>query len=315
MGQGAYSNDLRSRLVAEVAAGTSRRQAARLYRVSASSAVRWVELHDETGSVSPRPRGGKSRSPLEPHAEWLLKLVAAEPDLTLRELEQRISEGLGLVTTERSIRRFFKRHGISFKKTLHAAEQDRPDVAYARQKWKADQAGLDASKLVFIDETGTNTKMVRTRGRCRRGRRLIGKAPWGHWKTTTFVAGLRCNKISASCVLDGAMDGQGFLTYVEAILVPSLSEGDIVVMDNLPAHKVDGVRKLIEAAKASLVYLPPYSPDLNPIEMAFAKLKAFLRKAAARTRDILWDKIGDVLRAFTPQECANYFKHAGYAPR
>ena len=111
------------------------------------------------------------------------------------------------------------------------------------------------------------------------------------------------------------MDGESFLTYVETILVPSLSEGDIVVMDNLPAHKVDGVRKLIEAANASLVYLPPYSPDLNPIEMAFAKLKAFLRKAAARTRDILWDKIGDALRAFTPRECANYFKHAGYAPR
>ena len=181
--------------------------------------------------------------------------------------------------------------------------------------WKADQPGVDASKLVFIDETGTNTKMVRTRGRCRRGRRLIGKAPWGHWKTTTFVAGLRCNKISAPCVLDGAMDGQGFLTYIETLLVTSLGEGDIVVMDNLPAHKVDGVRKLIEADNASLVYLPPYSPDLNPIEMAFAKLKALLRKAAAQTRDILWDKIGDTLRAFTPQECANYFKHAGYAPR
>jgi len=110
------------------------------------------------------------------------------------------------------------------------------------------------------------------------------------------------------------MDGQGFLTYVETILVPSLSEGDIVVMDNLPAHKVDGVRTLIEAAGATLVYLPPYSPDLNPIEMAFAKLKALLRKAAARTRDALWDKIGEALQAFTPQECANYFKHAGYAP-
>jgi transposase len=110
------------------------------------------------------------------------------------------------------------------------------------------------------------------------------------------------------------MDGQAFLTYVEMILVPSLSEGDVVVMDNLPAHKVDGVRKLIEAAKASLIYLPPYSPDLNPIEMAFAKLKALLRKAAARSRDTLWDTIGDALGAFTPQECANYFKHAGYAP-
>ena len=112
--------------------------------------------------------------------------------------------------------------------------------------------------------------MVRTRGRCRRGRRLIGKAPWGQWKTTTFVAALRCNTISAPCVLDGAMDGQGFLTYVEMILVPSLAAGDIVVMDNLPAHKVEGVRQLIEAANAKLVYLPPYSPDFNPIEMAFA---------------------------------------------
>ena len=188
---------------------------------------------------------------------------------------------------------------------MRAAEQDRPDVAEARQKWKADQPGLDASKLVFIDETGTNTKMARTRGRCRRGRRLIGKVPWGHWKTTTFVAGLRYDKISAPCVLDGAMDGPGFLTYVERILVPSLSEGDVVVMDNLPAHKVEGVRQLIEAANARLIYLPPYSPDLNPIELAFAKLKALLRKAAARTRDALWDTIGDALRAFTPQECAN----------
>ena len=197
---------------------------------------------------------------------------------------------------------------------MRAAEQDRPDVAEARQKWKADQPGLDASKLVFIDETGTNTKMARTRGRCRRGRRLIGKVPWGHWKTTTFVAGLRYDKISAPCVLDGAMDGPGFLTYVERILVPSLSEGDVVVMDNLPAHKVEGVRQLIEAANARLIYLPPYSPDLNPIELAFAKLKALLRKAAARTRDTLWDTIGDAVRAFTPQECANYFNHAGYAP-
>ena len=147
------------------------------------------------------------------------------------------------------------------------------------------------------------------------GRRLIGKAPWGHWKSTTFFAGLRCNKISTPGVLDGAMDGQGFLTYVEGILVPSLSAGDIVVMDNLPAHKVDGVRTLIEAANASLVSLPPFSPDFNPIELAFAKLKALLRKAAARTRDTLWDKIGDTLNAVTPQECANYFKHAGYAPR
>jgi transposase len=168
-------------------------------------------------------------------------------------------------------------------------------------------------RLVFIDETGTSTKMVRTRGRCRRGQRLIGKAPWGHWKTTTFTAGLRCDGLVAPWVLDGPMNGEAFLVYVEKVLAPNLAVGDIVVVDNLSAHKVEGVRAQIEAAGAILLYLPPYSPDLNPIEMAFAKLKALLRKAAARTRDSLWDTIGQVLNAFTPDECANYLTHAGYA--
>jgi transposase len=186
-------------------------------------------------------------------------------------------------------------------------------VAAARQDWKAGQAALDAKSLVFVDETGTSTKMVRTRGRCRRGRRLIGKAPWGHWKTTTFTAALRCDGLVAPFVLDGPMNGEAFLVYVETILALSLSKGDIVVIDNLPAHKVAGVRTAIEARGAFLLYLPPYSPDLNPIEMAFAKLKAMLRKAAARTRDSLWDAIADVLSAFTPAECANFLAHAGYA--
>lgn len=186
-------------------------------------------------------------------------------------------------------------------------------MAQARQCWKAGQAGLDAKRLVFVDETGTSTKMVRTRGRCRRGLRLIGKAPFGHWKTTTFTAGLRCDGLVAPWVLDGPMNGEAFRVYVEKVLVPCLSQGDIVVIDNLPAHKVQGVRAVIEAKGAILIYLPPYSPDLNPIEMAFAKLKALLRKAAARTRDSLWDAIAQVLGAFTPTECANYFGHAGYA--
>lgn len=186
-------------------------------------------------------------------------------------------------------------------------------MAAARQCWKADQASLDAKRLVFVDETGTSTKMVRTRGRCHRGRRLIGKAPWGHWKTTTFTAGLRCDGLVAPFVLDGPMNGESFLVYVETVLAPSLSEHDIVVIDNLSAHKVEGVRAAIEARGAILLYLPPYSPDLNPIEMAFAKLKTLLRKAAARTRDSLWDAIAEVLSAFTPDECANYLAHAGYA--
>ena len=186
-------------------------------------------------------------------------------------------------------------------------------MAEARQRWKAGQPGLDAKRLVFVDETGTSTKMVRTHGRCRRGQRLIGKAPWGHWKTTTFTAGLRCDGLVAPFVLEGPMNGEAFLIYVETVLAPSLSDGDIVVIDNLSAHKVAGVRALIEARGAILLYLPPYSPDLNPIEMAFAKLKALLRKAAARTRDSLWDAIADVISAFTKDECANYLAHAGYA--
>lgn len=275
-----------------MAAGASRRQAAARSRVSAASAVRWVELAEETGRVDPRPRGGKSRSPLEPHAIWLLALVEREADLTLAELERRIEAGVGLKTTEASIRRFFGRHRVSFKKTLHAAEQDRPDVAAARERWKADQAGLDPTKLVFIDETGTSTKMVRTRGRGPVGRRVIGKAPFGHWKTTTFTAGLRCDGITAPFVLDGAMNRDAFLAYVEKVLGPTLKPGDLVVMDNLPAHKGEKVRTLIEARGAKLRFLPPYSPDLNPIELAFAKLKTLLRKAAERTRDALWDRIG-----------------------
>lgn len=186
-------------------------------------------------------------------------------------------------------------------------------MAAARQHWKAGQAQLDAKRLVFVDETGTSTKMVRTRGRCRRGQRLIGKAPWGHWKTTTFTAGLRWDGLVAPFVLDGPMNGEAFLVYVEKVLAPTLSERDMVVIDNLPAHKVEGVRAAIEARGAILIYLPPYSPDLNPIEMAFAKLKTLLRKAAARTRDKLWDAVAEVLLAFTPDECANYLAHAGYA--
>jgi transposase len=186
-------------------------------------------------------------------------------------------------------------------------------VAAARTRWRAEQANLDPGKLIFIDETGANTKMVRTRGRAPRGQRLIGREPWGHWKTTTFTAGLRSDGLVAPFVLDGPMNGEAFLVYVEKILVPALRPGDIAVMDNLAAHKVQGVRRLIEAAGASLLYLPPYSPDLNPIEMAFSKLKTLLRGAAERSVEALWQRIGQLLDAYSPEECANYFRHAGYA--
>lgn len=186
-------------------------------------------------------------------------------------------------------------------------------MAQARASWKRDQGALDPNKLVFLDETGTATNMARLYGRGARGQRVIGKVPHGHWKTTTFLAGLRCGGIVAPFVIDRPMNGAIFLAYLAQCLVPTLQPGDIVVMDNLGAHKVDGVRQAIEAAGAVLLYLPPYSPDLNPIEQAIAKLKALLRKAAARSVDELWATIGRLLDAFTPGECANYLRNAGYA--
>ena len=175
--------------------------------------------------------------------------------------------------------------GSASKKTLHVAEQDRPDVTQTREHWKASQASLDPQKLVFVDETGTNTKMLRGYGRCRRGQRLIGKQPWGHWKTTTFTAGLRCDGISAPWVLDGPMNRDAFLTYVETVLAPTLSHGDMVVIDNLPAHKGEAVRTLIENRGATLVFLPPYSPDLNPIEMAYARYYNEIRSHRSLNKD------------------------------
>lgn len=203
--------------------------------------------------------------------------------------------------------------GSALKKTVHAAEQDRPDVAAARLRWRRDQTTLDPTKLVFIDETWAKTNMARLYGRCAKGQRLVCPVPHGHWKTTTFIAGLRHNAITAPLVIDRPMNGVIFKAYVEQMLAPTLSPGDIVVMDNLSSHKIDGVRQAIEDRGARLLYLPPYSPDFNPIEMVFAKLKALLRKAAERTVDALWDTIGETLDTFTPQECVNYFKHAGYA--
>jgi transposase len=173
---------------------------------------------------------------------------------------------------------------------------------------------MDASRFVFLDETGTATNMTRRYGRCAKGQRLVAKAPWGYWKTTTFVAGLRHNGIVAPLVLDGPMDGPTFRAYVEQALAPALAPGDVLVLDNLSAHKVSGVREAITDRGATLLYLPPYSPDLNPIEQLFAKLKALLRKAAARTRDSLWSTIGEALDAFTPDECRNYIRNSGYEP-
>lgn len=171
---------------------------------------------------------------------------------------------------------------------------------------------MDPRRLIFVDETGADTKMARRRGRSPRGDRLDGPVPHGHWKSTTFLAGLTARGFAAPYVTDGAMNGRLFRAWAEQALAPTLAAGDVVVMDNLPAHKVAGVREAIEARGAVLLYLPPYSPDLNPIEQAFAKLKALLREAAERTVEGLWATIGRLLDRFTPAECANYLANSGY---
>jgi transposase len=195
---------------------------------------------------------------------------------------------------------------------LRAVEQDRSDVADHRKRWRVWQRFMDPASFVFLDETGAATNMIRRYGWGPKAERLVDAAPHGHWRTTTFVAGLRATGIIAPLVLDGPMTGDIFRAYVEQFLAPALSPGDVVVMDNLAAHKVVGVREAIAAVDATILYLPPYSPDLNPIEQMFAKLKALLRKAAARTRHALWDTIGHLLNAFSPSECRRYLENSGY---
>jgi transposase len=186
-------------------------------------------------------------------------------------------------------------------------------VARKRARWKRHQNRLDPRRLVFIDETWAKTNMTRTHGRAPRGERLVARVPHGRWTTMTFIAALRWDRIDAPLVLDGPINGEWFTAWVQQALIPTLSPGDIVVLDNLGSHKGEAVRKAIRKAGAHLIFLPPYSPDLNPIEQVFSKLKTLLKKANTRTVEDTWRRIGSLLDHFSPAECSNYFKHAGYA--
>jgi transposase len=207
---------------------------------------------------------------------------------------------------------FCAARGCGSKKTLFALEQARADVARRRQRWRLWQAGLDPNRLVFIDETWIKTNMAPLRGWGPKGKRLRSFAPHGHWRTLSFLGALRCDQLTAPCVFDGPINGQCFKAYVEQQLVPVLKPGDIVVMDNLGSHKSAAVRQAIRAAGARLWFLPPYSPDLNPIEQAFAKIKHWMRIAQRRTIEDTWRYIGRLTETVLPQECQNYFTNAGY---
>jgi transposase len=310
------SIDLRSRLIAAVDGGMSRRASAERFGVVAASAVRWVYAWRTTGAARGRPQGGDKRSHrIEVYRDVILAAIEAQVDVTLVELTEMLRRKHGASFAPSTVWRFLDRHAMTFKQNSARQRAERPDVAARRKAWFNAQPDLDPEHLVFIDETGASTKMARMRGRAKRGQRCRAPVPHGHWKTTTFTGALRLGGMTAPMVLDGPMNRIAFQAYIEQVLVPTLHRGDTVIMYNLPAHKGAEVRRAIEAAGATLRYLPPYSPDFNPIENAFAKLKALLRKVAASTIEDIWNDIGYALPLFTPNECANYFTATGYEPK
>ncbi len=308
----AYSQDLRERVLRALERGDRPAEIARRFEVSRLWVYRVRDRQQEAGVRSSFQIGGHRRSRLAARAQALRAWIAAEPDLTLAELQQRLAQQ-GVATKIGALWHQLNNWNLTFKKTLYASEQERADVQAARRAWSDAQPRMDIEKLVFIDETWTSTSMTRRYGRAPRGQRCIGSAPHGHWKTTTFVAALRHQQLTAPLVADGPVDGEMFLAYVRQFLCPALRPGDIVILDNLSTHKVAGVKEAIATAGATLLYLPLYSPDLNPIEKLFAKLKALLRKAAKRSVEALWTEIGELLNTLSSTECANYFASSGYA--
>ncbi|TGX55988.1 IS630 family transposase [Sphingomonas gei] len=307
-----YSNDLRERVAVAVASGRSCREVSSLFGVSVASVVKWSQRHRATGTAASRQMGGHRKRLLEPHRALVIGRVKAVPDITLKALVAELAEQ-GIATSTVSVWRLVRSEGLRFKKTLFAVEQLRPKIARRRAQWKKYQGRLDPRRLVFIDETWAKTNMTPIRGWAPRGRKLVARAPFGKWHTLTFLAALRHDRIDAPCVLDGPINGLSFTAWVEQFLVPTLNPGDVVIMDNLGSHKGQAVRKAIRSAGAKLLFLPPYSPDLNPIEQVFAKLKLLLRKAAERSVHATWRRIGTLLDAFPPHECANYLRNSGYA--
>jgi transposase len=304
-----FSDDLRLRIHEARQTGESTSEVAQRFDVSTAFVRRLQQRFRLTGSLAPRPHGGGRAPKLAARESDLRGAVAERPDATPAEHRERLKLPASRVTVWRAMRRL----GLTRKKkSTHASERDRPDVVEARRLWPEKMAGVDPKDLVFLDETGANTAMQRTHGYAPEGQRVVASAPLGGWQAVTFVGALTANGLVAPWALEGAMNGAWFLAYVEQVLVPALRPGMVVVMDNLPSHKVSGVREAIEGAKCRLEYLPPYSPDMNPIEKAFSKLKRALRDWAARTVEGVYEGLRQIITRFSPAECLNYFRHCGY---
>jgi transposase len=309
----ALSKDLRERILAAVDnLEGSRRQIARRFRVDVSTITRLLQLRRRTDSIEPRPRGGCKNPALDQGALGRLRrLVEADPDATLEQLRQR----LGVVGSIMVVWRGLKKLGITRKKkTKHAAEQDRPDVQQRRETFRKEIRPIEPGRLVFVDETGVTTAMTPTYGRAPSGDRVVDSAPVS-WQSVTVVAALGLEGVEAPLAISGSINAATFLGYVEQVLAPTLRKGDVVVFDNLASHTTPGVKEAIERVGATVMPLPPYSPDLNPIEEMFSKFKELLRRASARTKEHLVDAIDKALKMVTGQDIHGWFRQAGLCVR
>jgi transposase len=307
-----YSQDLRKRILETVQRGDgSLRQIARRFLVSVSFVTRLLRLHRGTGALEPKPHGGGNPAVLGPEdLERLRELIRQQPDATLEELRQRLGASCSTMTISRALRKL----GLPRKKKVpRAQEQDRPEVQERRREFCEELAGLDPRRLVFVDECGANTAMTRTHGRAPVGQRVSSNTP-GRWESITLTCGLRLSGVTATLAFPGATNTDVFETYVEEVLAPELKPGDVVVWDNLKPHESEEAIEAVEAAGAEVVPLPPWSPDLTPIEEMISKVKGSMRSAAARTKETVYAAFGSALHDVTPDNIAGWFQdRAAYA--
>lgn len=305
----AYSMDLRERVAAAVDEGDgSQREIAEVFRVSLSFVSRLLKRRREAGTLEPEPHGGGPRRVLDAADRWRLAgLVAEHNDDTLEELRRRGGFACSPTTIWRALRRL----GLTRKKkSTHADERDRPDVRRKRRSFRGRVRRVAARRLRFVDESGVTTAMTRAYARAPRGERAVGSAP-GRWESFTLVAALGLDAVRAPLVFPGALDAAAFESYVEDVLAPELRRGDVVIWDRLPSHQGRAAAAAVHRAGARLMFLSPYSPDYAPIERLWSKLKAHLRRAAARTKDAVYSALGEALEDVTPRDIIGWFQHAG----
>ena len=306
-----YSMDFRERVVALHDEGMLTGEIAEMMRCSPSWVRRLMQRRRELGTIAPiQQQHPDQRAYKDEDETKIRRFIQEHPDATLREVAEAMGKPAHVATVCRTLQRLKLPRK---KKSTHAAEQDRPDVAEARRVWFDQFADVKVNQLVFLDEFGATTNMARTHGRAPRGQRVVAKVPHGHWKVISTIAAMTTSGILAAASFDGATDTTLFVTFVRQGLVPLLRPGQVVVMDNLAPHKSPMVQELIESAGARLLRLPPYSPDLNPIELAISKIKTVLRTLACRTVDGLFDGIGEALGEIGPTDALHYIAYRGYA--